>query len=614
MKFSKCFLWLSIGVILFTLPETSFAQDGNDMLRSIHAGGNWGENKDRGIAEQPEDYYKLLNRLSVNWAGISVALHVDNSMDSTVERDTSDGHLVPTLTDDNLRNMIRGFTSRGINVLLSLAFETQEASQSQFPFQRWQLGDTFAHNNDPNIQAENWPWNPGHPNHATFVDEFWTTYIEQAAHFARIAEEENVVMFSIGAETDRLFRTRVGGMFPNEFKNYIQSMVDSVRTNYSGSVTYEQHWSALTETDVFGESTSFIWDDVGLDVIGISAYFQLADAEPGRVMTTGEFETKWNTIFDLYLTPLQTNNPGKSIYFLEFGYVDAVNSAFNAAADEFTPYMFIDNNNNSLDDGQEQQKNIIESFYTVNAENDNIVKGTFLWDFQIASDFNWTQGFGNMRTFSIRNKPAEELVANHYASFAPIPDSPQPLSPEDDEEGLPIIFLRLEWQTVTGAISYNVQLSKINDFSSLVFNGTEISMTSIFVPDTLEVQTEYFWRVQSVSPAGTSEWSQVFTFLTTAPVGYERASDFPATFKLYQNFPNPFNPTTIIKYELSNPSWVSMSIYDMLGSEVTTVVNEFKQAGLHEIIFDANKLAGGVYFYTINIDKFIKTRKLILIK
>jgi len=584
------------------------------MLRAVHAGGNWGENKDRGITEQPEDYYKFLNNLSVNWAGISVALHLDHSMDSIVERDTSDIHMVPTLTDNNLRKMIRGFKSRGIDVLLSLAFETQEASQSQFPLERWQLGDTFAHNNDPDIQSENWPWNPGHPNHAVFVEEFWNTYAVQAAHFAKIAEEENVALFSIGAETDRLFRTRIGGMFPNEFKNQIQAVVDSVRNNYTGAVTYEQHWSALTLTDVFGESTSHIWEDVGLDVIGISAYFQLADAEPGRVMTISELESKWSEIFDTYLTPLKTNNPGKAVYFLEFGYVDVVNSVFNAAADEFTPFIFIDDDQNTLDDGQEQQKNILESFFTINSANDNLIEGTFLWDFQIASDFNWEQGFGQMRTFSIRNKPAGDFISNQYAAFAPLPDPPVLMQPEDNEQGLPIIFLKLEWQQAISATSYNVQLSKVNDFSSTVFNGTDISMTSIFIPDTLEIQTEYFWRAQSVSPAGTSEWSQAFSFVTTEPVGNELTFELPKNFKLYQNYPNPFNPGTIIKYKLSKPEWINLSVYDILGRKVAILENGYCPAGEFETRFEGNSLADGVYFYVFKAGEYINIKKMSLIK
>jgi glycosidase len=88
----------------------------------------------------------------------------------------------------------------------------------------------------------------------------------------------------------------------------------------------------------------------------------------------------------------------------------------------------------------------------------------------------------------------------------------------------------------------------------------------------------------------------------------------PEDYNLYQNYPNPFNPSTTIRYSIINPDVVKIKIYDVLGREVRTLVNEFKQAGTYELQFSANGLASGIYLYRIESGKFIKTKKMILLK
>jgi len=85
-------------------------------------------------------------------------------------------------------------------------------------------------------------------------------------------------------------------------------------------------------------------------------------------------------------------------------------------------------------------------------------------------------------------------------------------------------------------------------------------------------------------------------------------------FALDQNFLNPFNPSTTIRYELSHASRVSLRVYDTLGQEVATLVNETKTAGVYNLEFDAGRLASGVYFYRIQAGDFVQTKKMILVK
>jgi len=85
-------------------------------------------------------------------------------------------------------------------------------------------------------------------------------------------------------------------------------------------------------------------------------------------------------------------------------------------------------------------------------------------------------------------------------------------------------------------------------------------------------------------------------------------------FVLHQNYPNPFNPSTSIQYQVSNISNISLKVYDVLGNEVATLVNEEKPAGSYEVNFNASKLSSGVYFYRIQAGSFVETKKMILLK
>jgi len=85
-------------------------------------------------------------------------------------------------------------------------------------------------------------------------------------------------------------------------------------------------------------------------------------------------------------------------------------------------------------------------------------------------------------------------------------------------------------------------------------------------------------------------------------------------FVLDQNYPNPFNPTTVIRYQLPVNSTVTLTVFDMLGREVTTLVNDIKNAGSHETKFDGSKLPSGMYVYTLRAGNYTQTKKLVLLK
>jgi len=90
--------------------------------------------------------------------------------------------------------------------------------------------------------------------------------------------------------------------------------------------------------------------------------------------------------------------------------------------------------------------------------------------------------------------------------------------------------------------------------------------------------------------------------------------DIPSHFQLFQNYPNPFNPITKIEYQIPEISYVILKIYDILGNDIVTLVNEEKTVGTYEVTWNASNLPSGIYFYKIQTGSFSKTKKMILMK
>jgi hypothetical protein len=94
----------------------------------------------------------------------------------------------------------------------------------------------------------------------------------------------------------------------------------------------------------------------------------------------------------------------------------------------------------------------------------------------------------------------------------------------------------------------------------------------------------------------------------------ENTLQSPVTFNLYQNYPNPFNPSTSIRYAISSNQFVKLKVYDVLGNEVATLFDEYKNGGDYEVNFNASGLSSGIYFYKLQSGSFVETKKMILLR
>jgi photosystem II stability/assembly factor-like uncharacterized protein len=177
------------------------------------------------------------------------------------------------------------------------------------------------------------------------------------------------------------------------------------------------------------------------------------------------------------------------------------------------------------------------------------------------------------------------------------------------------------WNNVSGAAVYHLQLSVDSLFSSTLINDTTLSNTIYPVPGgVLSYNTKYFWRVRAKNNIGYGPWSSVWNFRTQSLTGIRQYSNsIPNEFKMYNNYPNPFNPETKIKFDIPSAGngrdrSVQLKIYDILGREVAVLINESLQPGKYEINFNAANLASGIYYYRINAGDYVDVKKMVLVK
>jgi hypothetical protein len=145
-------------------------------------------------------------------------------------------------------------------------------------------------------------------------------------------------------------------------------------------------------------------------------------------------------------------------------------------------------------------------------------------------------------------------------------------------------------------------------------NGTVVAVNNSTSnnPFTLTAPSEGTFLVNAGYNDPNKEWDSVSVIIALTGIG--GITEPIPTYKLYSNYPNPFNPSTKIKYLVAEKTFVSLKIYDVAGSEVASIVNQEQAAGEYEIYFTADNLTSGVYFYKLQAGNFIETKKMILMK
>jgi hypothetical protein len=230
----------------------------------------------------------------------------------------------------------------------------------------------------------------------------------------------------------------------------------------------------------------------------------------------------------------------------------------------------------------------------------------------------------DMRTSSSFMIPQDQIPPSmrvrytiYVHGFKSPPGSPATLSllsPADNDTGI-VLNPVLHWSAPPGnAYFYGVQVSADSGFSSLLADTT-MTTDSVQLYG-LHTGTTYYWRVYVQNEYGASYYQvPAPRFTTTVVSGVEDPpQSVPRQFVLYQNYPNPFNPSTTIRYVLPAGAHVVLKLFNILGEELVTVVDERQEAGEHSALIDAGNLPNGVYTYTMTAGAFRASKKMSLIK
>lgn len=179
----------------------------------------------------------------------------------------------------------------------------------------------------------------------------------------------------------------------------------------------------------------------------------------------------------------------------------------------------------------------------------------------------------------------------------------------------PSITYKLRLKKIGGAVDYSYESDNSGTDSAAQLRKSLLDSLA-FTLGTTGDSVRCTWRAWAYNGYdSTATTSTYIITLVRTTVGINMTSTIvPEKFALANNYPNPFNPTTNIKFDVPNSTFVELKIYDLRGSEVGTLVNEKLQPGSYEFTFDASNLPSGAYFYRLKSSEFSETKRMILIK
>jgi hypothetical protein len=170
--------------------------------------------------------------------------------------------------------------------------------------------------------------------------------------------------------------------------------------------------------------------------------------------------------------------------------------------------------------------------------------------------------------------------------------------------------VNLAWSTATETNNFGFQIERSDEskyFEQIGFvpgSGTTTETQEYSYLDRTVKAGTYFYRLKQIDFNGEFEYSNEIEVEVYAPLAFE----------LGQNYPNPFNPTTSIQYTISSRQFVTIKVYDVLGNEIATLVNEEKPAGVYQAEFNEFGLPSGNYFYRLQAGAYVDTKKMILLR
>ena len=170
--------------------------------------------------------------------------------------------------------------------------------------------------------------------------------------------------------------------------------------------------------------------------------------------------------------------------------------------------------------------------------------------------------------------------------------------------------VQLSWTTSSETnnlgfeIERGINKTKFNKIGFVPGAGTTLEMKHYNFVDYLKAGEKNFYRLKQLNYNGSYKYSKIV----------ELNSKVPSEFNLFQNYPNPFNPVTTISYQIPKECHVKLTVYDLLGNVVVSLVNKEQDAGFYSVKFNSQNLSSGTYFYRLETDSFFETKQMIVLK
>ena len=219
-------------------------------------------------------------------------------------------------------------------------------------------------------------------------------------------------------------------------------------------------------------------------------------------------------------------------------------------------------------------------------------------NFHLTDGTTATENLADVRKMTLDSTPQGEPLPVELSSFTAIVN------------GTTIVLI---WRTETEVSNYGFEIERTTLTKPVILwekigfvegHGNCNSPKDYSFTDTPGEGIKFQYRLKQIDTDGKYQYSDIVTVDLAVPVQFE----------LKQNFPNPFNPTTNITYNLPMDGLVTIKVYDIIGNEITTLVNEEKIAGSYHVTFDGINLSSGIYICTMTSNNFIKSIKMLMIK
>lgn len=255
----------------------------------------------------------------------------------------------------------------------------------------------------------------------------------------------------------------------------------------------------------------------------------------------------------------------------------------------------------------------------------NLANGVHTQPFNVSASDPWFPNSGNYRIKIFKNAdpPHSELWATSQPFYISVP-------PQVHINDVPNVLHAGETINLTISITGGIPALPYGGWDSIMQiqqhrGGTPLNawfppVSTTSFPYTVPSTLGDSFRVSVSNPPGSSippgyifDYTNYYTIIN--PIGITPISEaIPAVYALYDNYPNPFNPVTTIKFDIPHYRHTVLEVFSVLGTKVATLVNESLTAGRYEITFDTGNLASGIYFYKITSNDFIASKKMVLMK